>query len=156
MSGRYARHGHNVERRQSATYRSWASMMTRCFNPRRRQWPDYGGRGITVCERWQTFVDFLADMGPRPSPKHSLDRYPNNDGPYAPGNVRWATRSEQRRNSRQALVNITADGKTMCLSDWARLTGIERRTISARIYKLGWPPHEAVTARPSLVKRAYR
>jgi hypothetical protein len=117
-------------------------MMTRCLNPHRDQWRDYGGRGITVCKRWRVFANFLADMGPKPSPAHSLDRIDNNKS-YTPQNCRWATRAEQRRNSRQGLVMLTVKGRTMCLIDWARETGIERRTLAARLYH-GWSPEEAV------------
>jgi hypothetical protein len=81
-------------------FTTWQQMKTRCLNPRHHAYADYGGRGITVCERWRvSFADFLADMGPRPSALHSIDRI-NNDGNYEPGNCRWATRSEQRRNQR--------------------------------------------------------
>jgi hypothetical protein len=75
-------------------------MKTRCFNPRQKRWADWGGRGITVCERWlQSFPAFLEDVGLKPSPLHSLDRLDNN-GNYEPSNVRWATMSEQRNNQR--------------------------------------------------------
>ena len=78
-------------------YRSWQSMLTRCTNPKYHRWDRYGGRGITVCDRWQTFENFLADMGARPAGT-SLDRFPNPDGNYEPGNCRWATRQQQRSN----------------------------------------------------------
>lgn len=78
-------------------------MLSRCTNPKDRNWSYYGGRGITVCPRWTAFANFLADMGRRPSIGHSLDRYPNKDGNYEPGNVRWATRGEQSLNTRRAL-----------------------------------------------------
>jgi hypothetical protein len=81
----------------------------------------WGGRGIRVCERWDTsFLDFLMDMGPKPSPKHSLDRFPNNEtGHYEPGNVRWATKREQGANTRKARI-IEHAGESLSLSDWAR------------------------------------
>ena len=76
-------------------------MRDRCRNPNHQAFKNYGGRGIKVCERWQhDFAAFLADVGPRPSPNHWLDRYPNNDGHYEPGNTRWATRKESAANKR--------------------------------------------------------
>lgn len=94
------RHGHARRPRSSRTYNTWASMLQRCTNPTATGYPDYGGRGISVCPAWATSFDqFLADLGERP-PGTNLDRWPDNDGNCAPGNVRWATRSEQRRNRR--------------------------------------------------------
>jgi hypothetical protein len=84
---------------QSDTYRSWHGMRQRCSDPKQENYKYYGGRGITVCDRWQSFENFLADMGERPEGT-SIDRYPDNDGNYEPGNCRWATRSQQQHNKR--------------------------------------------------------
>lgn len=76
----------------------------RCFYPANPAYARYGGRGITMCDAWRdSFESFLRDIGPRPSPEHSLDRYPNNDGHYEPGNVRWATRTEQSNNKQSTV-----------------------------------------------------
>jgi len=88
---------------KSITYSSWRSMIHRCTNVKGRQYPDYGGRGITVHEDWRKFENFLADMGERPSRDYSLDRI-DNDGNYEPSNCRWATRSEQQKNKRPARL----------------------------------------------------
>jgi hypothetical protein len=81
-------------------------MKTRCLNRNREDWPDYGGRGIKICERWlASFLDFFADVGPRPGPEYSIDRI-NNDGNYEPGNVRWATIKQQANNRRPRRKNI--------------------------------------------------
>lgn len=97
------RHGHTSGGR-SPEFRCWLGMRIRCHYPNKREWKWYGGRGITVCERWrQSFENFLADMGPKPSPEHTLDRI-NNDGNYEPGNCRWATEDEQRANKRPRSV----------------------------------------------------
>lgn len=93
-------HGHAARGRRHVLYQVWCALVRRCTDPKSADWPDYGGRGITVCDRWRTdFAAFLADMGERPSPKHSIDRIKNDRG-YEPGNCRWATGSEQALNRR--------------------------------------------------------
>jgi hypothetical protein len=95
-------HGHTG----SETYQTWVSMLQRCENPNTVAYHCYGGRGIKVCERWHEFENFLADMGERPSGK-TIDRYPNKDGNYEPGNCRWATPKEQAGNRRSNLIDLT-------------------------------------------------
>lgn len=88
--------------RRSPEYMAWTNMRTRCRNPAATDFKYWGGRGVRVCDRWNRFENFLADMGRRPSPDHSIDRFPNNDGNYEPGNCRWATPTEQANNRRAA------------------------------------------------------
>ena len=98
-------HGSARVGKSTPEYRSWCNMITRCTNRNRKGWKNYGGRGITVCARWRrSFPAFLADVGLRPSPKHSIDRA-NNDGNYKPDNVRWATAKEQANNRRPRRRN---------------------------------------------------
>ena len=97
---RWYKHGHATSSRRSPEYRSWTSMRARCNYSGARGFMDYGGRGISVCERWNSFELFLADMGPKPSPQHSIDRI-DPDGDYEPGNCRWATSKEQATNKRR-------------------------------------------------------
>lgn len=97
-----ARHGHTRRRGATPEYLSWKSMMQRCFNPKATGYDRYGACGISVCDRWRLFDNFLADMGPRPEGR-SLDRYPDKYGNYEPGNVRWATMTEQRSNRREKI-----------------------------------------------------
>ena len=124
-------------------------MKQRCRNTNDPQFDYYGGRGIKVCERWlELFDNFYADMGARPSPKHSIDRI-NNDGNYEPGNCRWATAQEQATNRRNNVF-IEYDGKTQHVSAWAREIGVCDSTIYYRL-KEGWPLEQVLApARPYL------
>ena len=125
-------------------YSVWANMLTRCRNPNNKQWADYGGRGIKVCDRWQqNFWHFVADMGERP-PRHTLDRI-DNDGHYEPNNCRWTTPAANRRNRAKGVTTLTHNGRTMCLTDWAETLGIKRSILSARVNRLGWPVERALT-----------
>ena len=114
----YFRHGMT----QTPTYGVWSGMVGRCTNPNFKQWKDYGGRGIKVCERWMDFRNFLLDMGEKPEGK-LIDRWPNNDGNYEPGNCRWATRREQQSNMR-SNVRIAWNGEILTCADWGRRLGI--------------------------------
>jgi hypothetical protein len=111
-------------------------MRQRCYYQKHAHYHLYGGRGITVHESWiNDFPAFLAYIGKRPSPTHSLDRWPNKDGNYEPGNVRWATRAEQGRNRRNNVF-VTFKGETLCLQDWARRIGFSGNNF-ARMFRDG-------------------
>jgi hypothetical protein len=130
----------------------WSSMRQRCSNPHRERYAEWGGRGITVCEAWdKSFATFYADMGPRPTPEHSLDRYPDNNGTYSPENCRWTTRHEQARNRRTNIL-LTWCGHTECVADWAKITGICNATLLQR-KRLGWTDERILTTPPDVYFR---
>lgn len=120
----------------------WRGMIARCFKKSTPSWEDYGGRGITVCERWLTFENFFVDMGERPSPQLSIDRI-DNDGNYEPANCRWATRKEQGVNKRNCGIDVCGVKRTQ--AECAAVIGITPQAVSARI-KRGWPVERAITA----------
>lgn len=121
----------------SPEYRAWKNMKARCSNPTYPDFHRYGGRGITVCERWrEDFYNFLADMGLRPEGL-SLDRWPDNNGNYEPGNCRWASDRDQRRNTRRN-VHLTISGRTQTMADWAQESGLHKNTLQKRVSR-GWP-----------------
>lgn len=135
------KHGHNQQ--NSPTYVCWRSMRQRCSNPNVKRYPFYGGRGIKVCERWNSFVNFLADVGERPSPVHSIDRIDNN-GHYEPGNVRWAENKTQQRNRTNYNRILVHDGRSQSLQAWADEVGLLPQTIRGRLAQ-GWAISEALT-----------
>lgn len=119
-------------------------MIRRCEVPTSKHFADYGGRGIAVCRQWRrSFESFLAAVGRKPTPSHSLDRIDNAKG-YKPGNVRWATREEQARNRRNNHV-VHFRGQSLPVVAWAERTGIKYRTLMARLAR-GWSPARALEA----------
>jgi len=129
--------------RKTPIYNTWLAMRERCSNVKHIEFKRYGGRGISVCSRWaDSFENFLADMGEKPTPKHSIDRRDSN-GNYTPENCRWATIKQQQRNRRNNLV-IIYDGQVRCLSEWAEVLGIGRGALKSRI-NADWPIHKAFT-----------
>ncbi len=132
-------------------YRIWCAMKTRCCNPNASNYHFYGGRGITICERWKnSFQGFLDDMGPKPFPEASIDRYPDADGPYAPENCRWASKKEQSQNSRKSRM-LSYNGETLCLLDWAKRIGITHSALRVRLDN--WPIERALTE-PAMPSKA--
>jgi len=126
-------------------YRIWMNMRRRCSDPRNQSFYLYGNRA-QVCAAWdKSFDQFLADMGPRPSPKHSLDRIDNN-GNYEPHNVRWATPKEQARNTSSTRF-LTVEGVTKPFTQWAEEVGITVQSLEYRL-KNGWSPEDAVSRPP--------
>jgi hypothetical protein len=129
----------------SVEYHSWQRMKARCLNPNSTQYKWYGLRGVTVCERWMdSFETFLADMGHKPSPAHSLDRVDTNKG-YEPENCRWATSKEQQRNKRNNR-RVTIGDTTQSLADWVDQTGSKYDTVLRRMQR-GVDPREAMSTR---------
>lgn len=138
------KHGYAYQDRPRPNiYRRWQHMIQRCHNPNDRDYPKYGGRGISVCDRWRnSFPDFLEDMGLPPSDKHTLDRIDNN-GNYEPDNVRWATPSQQINNRRNTRY-LTIKGITRPLSEWCKLAGIGSKAVLYRLKHRGMSDEDAV------------
>ena len=143
------KHGHarrdpHGRRWASSEYKTWDAMLRRCRDVERPEWQDYGGRGITVCERWQTFINFYADMGPKP-PGLSIERIDNN-GNYEPNNCKWATSLEQMRN-RRCSIYLEVGGIRLPLMEWSKRTGIRYGVLISRV-RHGWTPQRTITERP--------
>lgn len=123
-------------RRNDPLFNIWGQMRRRCHRPADKAYPNYGGRGITVCDRWRNSFDaFAADMGPRP-PGHTIDRI-NNDAGYSPENCRWITRAQQNRNTRMNRP-LTIGGVSRLAHEWSEISGIPQKTILRRA-RTGWP-----------------
>lgn len=128
---------------QTSLYAVWNMMIQRCENERSKDFGNYGGRGIRVCDEWRkSFEQFAKDVGERPSGKYSLDRFPDKSGDYTPGNVRWATQTEQMRNTRVNRL-LTVRGETKCVTEFASQYGISRKCIAHRLQR-GWSDEKAV------------
>jgi hypothetical protein len=142
------RHGEGGNGKETAEYRAWASMLSRCSNESHTLFRHYGGRGISVCERWHTYENFLADMGRRPSANHSIDRI-SNDGNYEPSNCRWATSTEQNNNRRPAVGvgrpvrRLFVAGEWRTLADWLALVRIPATTFYRRVRE-GKPAEDVI------------
>lgn len=135
-------HGHSPRAQgKTRTYRIWAGMKSRCTNPKATDFPRYGGSGITVCDRWLSFENFLADMGECP-PNLEIDRYPNQSGNYESGNCRWATRTQQNRNARSNRI-FTVMGVTGCLAELCEHFGTNASLVNSRLIR-GWPIERAI------------
>lgn len=128
-------------------------MKERCGNPNSKNFKNYGAIGRTVCDRWQDYANFIADMGPRPTAKHTLERVDNNRG-YSPDNCEWATRKQQMRNVSYNR-NITFNGRTQCLSAWAEDTGLNVVLLWKRLNR-GWSIERTLTEPPMKNKYVHR
>lgn len=135
-------HGCNRPGKRTTEYSSWASMRRRCETPSCRSYHNYGARGISVCLRWRKFENFLADMGKKPTPLHSIERIDNN-GSYEPANCRWATQSEQSCNTRRNKY-VSVFGVVKTIAEHARDVGVNPTVCGKRLLK-GWPAEEAFT-----------
>jgi hypothetical protein len=127
--------------RKHPLYRTWAGMLTRCRNPNEKTYKDYGGRGITVCERWQKFENFYSDMQPTYKEGLTLDRKDNSKG-YCVDNCRWASPAEQAKN-RRSNINVTLNERTQCLKAWCEELNLNYKTVHQRL-KSGKTPEQAL------------
>lgn len=135
--------------RKSPLYNVWKNMLARCFDPKNKSFKDYGARGISVCDRWQSVENFVSDMGPTYAPGMELDRRENSDG-YHPDNCRWVTHQGNADNRRTG-VYLTYNGKTQSLRRWSEETGINYGTLHERIAVWKWDAERALTT-PALSK----
>lgn len=138
-------HGNAKRGKKTKEYGVWTSIKARCYYPKHSVFEYYGGRGITMCDIWRiSFETFLKDMGPMPSPKHTIERNDSN-GNYEPGNCKWATNEEQVRNRRSNL-KYTISGVTLCLKDWATKYGVNYKSLHHQVSKNGKEIEAAIRA----------
>jgi hypothetical protein len=130
-------HGNARLGKVTREYQTWVRMIDRCENANYKDFHRYGGRGITVCERWrESFEAFLADMGERPSDDHSIDRFPDTNGNYEPSNCRWATKKEQA-NNRRSNVKHLVNGQMLCVPDIAKILNVPESLLYKWIRRHG-------------------
>lgn len=131
---------------ETKVWYAWQRLRDRCYQPKNKAYPSYGGRGIKVCKRWMKFDNFFADMGNPPSDMHSIDRI-NVNGDYMPSNCRWATQKEQA-NNRRSNTWLTAFGRTQTIAQWSDELGIKRPTICQRLARGATHAEALSVARP--------
>jgi hypothetical protein len=148
-AARSTKHGHKGDEKQTRTYTTWAGMKNRCLNIKYHGYKDYGGRGITICEQWEIFENFLLDMGCRPKGM-TLDRIDNTAG-YSKDNCRWASLADQMNNTRGNYF-VEYQGEQITLANLSRKTGVDYKLLQTRISMLGWPIDDAINRK----KRAKR
>lgn len=147
LSRRTAKVIHGQSRKESETpeYKAWTAMKCRCYNENSTRYENWGGRGITVCDKWlNSFENFYKDMGKRPSPQHSLDRFPDNNGNYESNNCRWATKEEQASNKSTGIF-IEHNGKNTPIKELVSISGVSRENIINRVFKLNWGIEKALS-----------
>lgn len=150
---RYISHNKTHGMSGTSVYHIWIGMRQRCNNPNVINYQDYGGRGITVCERWQSFENFLSDMGKPPSPNHSIERR-ENDGHYAPDNCYWGTDEEQSNNKRNNRI-LTLNGKSQSMAMWCKELHLNYSLIRTRL-NIGWSDEQALTTPARTMLKSHR
>lgn len=138
------KHGHARRSGASPEWKTWVGIIKRCTDPSEKCYPRYGGAGVTVCDEWlSSFTTFFAHIGTKPSSKHSIDRIDNNRG-YEPGNVRWATATEQNRNRRNVKL-IDYEGKKLTTKEYCNAVGLSYHTVKYRRDVLKWGFEESLS-----------
>lgn len=142
MADRRVKHGFATHTKpRPVEYGVWRQMRKRCTSSSCHDWKYYGGKGIRICDRWKSFDNFFADMGERPSPRHTLDRIDSN-GHYEPANCRWATPVEQS-NNRSCTVFLEHNGERLPIGEWSKRSGVPADTMWHRV-KAGWSAEDAI------------